>query len=418
METISYPTDGSATIVLQIGGNLKVRGWDRAEIQAEASSKEALRITAEDGRILVRSQGNTRLQLPAGSEIEIASAEGNAHLSELFGTLKIAKIGGNLKLREVGRSDIEKVYGNASVIEGKGDINLGEVYGNLSASHVEGRITATKAIKGNMVLSWIQGASAKALGNTTLSVRAVETENYQIESSGNIHCYLAPASSAAILARSDSCSIRLDLPGRSERLRDNEHRVQFGVGGAAISLSARGYVHIALREPELEKGEDDGYSGDAEELDEINEEINHLIERQMEALEKQINEKLSHIDTDVTADLHTDIDEIVDQARQYSTLAALEAQSQAEAAAQRAQAKLVIKLKNAKNRATAENRSRTGAESRKRRWTGFSPAVPGRERPDETSDEERLMVLKMVEENKISIEEAEQLLAALEGKGD
>jgi hypothetical protein len=48
----------------------------------------------------------------------------------------------------------------------------------------------------------------------------------------------------------------------------------------------------------------------------------------------------------------------------------------------------------------------------------MASAGSGGERPDEASEEERLMVLKMVEENKISIEEAEQLLAALEGRAD
>jgi hypothetical protein len=34
------------------------------------------------------------------------------------------------------------------------------------------------------------------------------------------------------------------------------------------------------------------------------------------------------------------------------------------------------------------------------------------------SDEERLTILRMLEEKKISLEEAEKLLAALEGRGE
>jgi hypothetical protein len=47
---------------------------------------------------------------------------------------------------------------------------------------------------------------------------------------------------------------------------------------------------------------------------------------------------------------------------------------------------------------------------------GWSP--PEAERPAESvSDAERLMILQMLEQQKITIEEAEQLMAALEGKG-
>ena len=47
---------------------------------------------------------------------------------------------------------------------------------------------------------------------------------------------------------------------------------------------------------------------------------------------------------------------------------------------------------------------------------GFPPEPPKPPRPpvEPVSEEERLVILRMVQENKISIEEAERLLAALE----
>jgi ElaB/YqjD/DUF883 family membrane-anchored ribosome-binding protein len=43
------------------------------------------------------------------------------------------------------------------------------------------------------------------------------------------------------------------------------------------------------------------------------------------------------------------------------------------------------------------------------------PMAPPQARPKQASDEERMMVLRMVEQGKLSIEEAEKLLAALNG---
>jgi hypothetical protein len=72
----------------------------------------------------------------------------------------------------------------------------------------------------------------------------------------------------------------------------------------------------------------------------------------------------------------------------------------------------------------AEARARA-AEVRARSWQGkvvvggrtmvnFStPAAP---QGDPISDDERLVILKMLQEKKITLEEAEKLLAALEGK--
>ena len=44
------------------------------------------------------------------------------------------------------------------------------------------------------------------------------------------------------------------------------------------------------------------------------------------------------------------------------------------------------------------------------------PPFPPRPVSDPVSDEERLTILKMLQEKKISLQEAEKLLAALEGK--
>ena len=61
---------------------------------------------------------------------------------------------------------------------------------------------------------------------------------------------------------------------------------------------------------------------------------------------------------------------------------------------------------------------------RRSRWDNIpgvpTPPPPLRPEPESkpVSDEERLMVLRMVQEKKISVEEAEKLLKALEGRHD
>jgi hypothetical protein len=47
-------------------------------------------------------------------------------------------------------------------------------------------------------------------------------------------------------------------------------------------------------------------------------------------------------------------------------------------------------------------------------WDSFSRGVPVSPKP-QASEEERMMILKMLQEKKITAEEAEKLLSALEG---
>jgi hypothetical protein len=76
------------------------------------------------------------------------------------------------------------------------------------------------------------------------------------------------------------------------------------------------------------------------------------------------------------------------------------------------------KLESARRRAELKARSaEMAARDRRRRPEPYEWASPQSETASQpVSDEERLLVLQMLEQQQITIEQAEQLLAALEGR--
>jgi hypothetical protein len=64
----------------------------------------------------------------------------------------------------------------------------------------------------------------------------------------------------------------------------------------------------------------------------------------------------------------------------------------------------------------AEQRGRLNVVVNGRRYMDFGIQSPGKAASEPVSDAERLTILKMLQEKKISLQEAEKLLAALEGK--
>jgi hypothetical protein len=101
---------------------------------------------------------------------------------------------------------------------------------------------------------------------------------------------------------------------------------------------------------------------------------------------------------------------ILEQARRSGERATEKAQEQA----RRAQEKLERKLEAAKRRSEMKDRH---AERRSRRSFNVEIGVQTAEPASEpVSDEERLTILRMLEQKKISLAEADALLDALEGK--
>ena len=84
----------------------------------------------------------------------------------------------------------------------------------------------------------------------------------------------------------------------------------------------------------------------------------------------------------------------------------------------RAQEKMEAKLEAARRRAELKSQAalrRTQAANRRGRVFDWMPQPP--QPPKEVvTDEERLLILRMLEQKKISLSEAEELLSALEGR--
>jgi hypothetical protein len=418
METITFSTASQPVIQLNVNGNSRCSGGDTDEIVIQASTADDVSYRMEGDIIYLTAESNAEITIPAAADLRVGTVQGNGQFKNLSGPLTIQKIGGNLDLYRVGPAVIEKIYGNLTAREISGELTLVAVYGNLSAQNVAGRVQLHDQAKGNLILRGVSGAYATALGSATLTLIPSDSDEYLIEVSGNIYCTIPAEASVEIEAWSGSRQIRVDFPERKEAVRSQDLTLSRHGGESRITVKAKGFVHLSTGIAHADKPDRTGPAFD-ENFGEISEEIHSLIDAQMHNLEQQLNASLSGLpDFSETPEFSEDINQIVEQARQYSTRAALQAQARAQAAAERAQEKLTRKLEKARRKAARQANKTTVRSAQHGAWERGQTTRRTTPGGDQVTDEERLLILKMLEEKKISIEEAEQLLAALEGQAD
>jgi hypothetical protein len=186
-------------------------------------------------------------------------------------------------------------------------------------------------------------------------------------------------------------SIRVDLPGVDGAEEGAARSFTLGEGKATVSLTAGGDVTVTNRADEWES----------------------KVEFDSSAREDVFAPGEF---PGIPADLHERISRRVEEA----TRRALRQTKQAEWQSERVQRKVEVALRRAEEKIrAAERRSthmgvsfgRTGAGSERP-----APPPPPARPSDPVSDEERLTILRMLQEKKISLQDAEKLLAALEGK--
>jgi len=401
-------------------GNLQVKGWDRPEVSVRATPDE-LSLKEQDDIVQISCRGNCTLYLPQGATVHAEKVHGETRFKLLEDQLSIGEALGPVTLRHVAETTIQNCHGDLFAKYLSGDLRAELVLGNAYVREVQGACVIND-IAGNLDLRSVEGdIQVAARGNVRVRLPYLGGKAYQIRAQGNAHVRIPSEANLTLHLECGSNSLSLKLPDQPRQIQTSELDLVLGTGEAEMTISAQGNLYLA-QEDSLEDERDQGYefgdefSGISDHFGEqIAQQIDTQIESQMEALSQQLNVQMEKLSSSMgKSGLSEDeIEQIMSRTRHESERAAERAQERM----RRAQEKMEQKLEAARRRTeqkaqAAERRS----QSRKRSWNfEWAKPQPEPEKP-QVSDDERLMILRMLEQKKISLEEAEQLLSALESR--
>ena len=419
MDKSSVPTSETPRINLNISGNLSVKGWDEREVVVKCSSPDDLSMDVQDDEIKINCTSNGSLRVPYGSVLQASHIKGDATIKALEGEISISQISGNLSLRSVGSANLGTVHGNLVAKNVDGNLDLKKCQGNVSVRDIQGDLMVEESISGNLTLKEIDGnAKVHARGNVSVELDPSPESTYDFQAKGNLTCRL-PADASVKVNITRGSNIRVKIPEVEVQTPiKTPFELLLGDGDAELTMSASGNVTLSSRPPDWDMGEFEVDMGeDFEDMAEsLNEQISLQIEAQMEMMEEELEHQLDTLSFSLekTAMSAEQAERVAERAREASERANQRAQEKIRRAQEKMERKLEAVRRRAEMKARAAERA---ARDRRRRpeppgWTSSPPKTPS----EPVSEEERLMILQLLENGKITTEEAEQLLAALEGK--
>ncbi len=414
-------TSASPLIVLDVSGDLRLKGQDDLTVVAKSDSPEDLALEARDDRVEIRCTSSCNVRVPRAALVEIHSAHGDAVIKGLDGSLSIGTVNGDLELRNVCVTNIGRVNGNLTAKNVDGDLSIDSAVGDVFARRVQGNFNVTGSISGNLNLTDI-GGSAKALanGNIILRLDPAPGHDYEFNCTGNIFCRLSSDASVEISVPK-AAQVMVDLPGiHASAPVQTPYALTIGEGDAKVTLSANGNVVLDTHAPDWDM-EDFDIDTNAEVegmADAVSQQINQQVESQVRMIEDQLNAQLSSLTMRLSAAKLTEDQarRIEDRAREAGERATERAQERVRRAQERMEQKMAAAQRKMEYRAQAmERASRHG-----RHPVGLGvltfPGAPNPPTPsgEPVNEEERLMILRMLEQKQITMDEAEKLLTALE----
>ena len=377
----NIPLDGIRQVNINlVQGDLQIIGWDRAELVAKCS-QDALSVHSHADELDLECEDDLALYVAAGMEVHVLEVEGDCDVRALEGNLRLRKLDGDCQLRNVGNVQIDDLDGDLSVRNCAGGIKVLRAAGDATFKDVGG--DAHIDLDGDLTVRGLECSLwAHAGGDAALYLRPNPNSNIYLLADGDILANVPARLEATLSLKAGSDGdIRVDMPGVVAQESGTERKAVLGSGQVPVTLEAGGELIVTSRDDPA------GFAGPG---------VNH---------------------DGLTGDLEERIQRITEEATQKAMQATAMAGGLSEliqARVERAMRKVEDKMK------TAEQRARhSGVGIR----PGPKPPVPpqsfGQATPPAqlVGEQERLAILRMLQDKKITVEDAERLLNALEGKG-
>jgi DUF4097 and DUF4098 domain-containing protein YvlB len=402
-------------------GDLDVNGGREGEVAVKVyGSEEDLEVQSQDDEITIRSNARCKIGCPQGTILTLEAVHGDARVRRIDGPITAGRLYGDSLFKDVGATTVgsasgdvrvrtangnlqldqasgdvlvRSVDGDVRVIQVSGDLSVRGVKGSLSCDTVSGDfsvrgvegLVGCDSVSGDLSAAYLEGGlEVVAAGDASLKSDFTPGCTYRISASGNVSAKF-PANANARFQVTATGNIRHKVDwSEVTELTGTALTGRVGDGEANVEITSSG--NVTLRSRDEAKEFIFGFESEDVELDVELESMAEEIERsiqvhmvQMDRLNEQIEAELGRIDN---VAIHRKV--------QAAT-------RKAERAAERAQLK---------------------ADRAQRRWQRMGPqpaTPPKRPKTDPVTEEERLMILRMIQEGKISTDEAARLLEALEG---
>jgi DUF4097 and DUF4098 domain-containing protein YvlB len=430
MEKLRFQTGQRLELHLRYaGGDAAVKGWDEAmvEVTLDGSLDQC---TAEQ-------EGDT---LTIESHVPLSIAV------PMEAVVRVGRVSGDLLLQHLdGEVSIEDASGDVSWRSGKAALSLQEVHGRLAVDHLDGPLSVGQA-HADVLLTRVLSADlgvvhggVHARGMGELKAGSVSGDVQASEISGPVALEEGRGDFRGkdLTGGMDLRRVRGDLwlktpltPGMSYRAQaDGSIVARFPEDvSARFDLQAKGSISAQL--PQVEKQETGiviGQAGNGEAVVELraNGHLSVRLRQQVGNGEAETGASWGSLAAQIEAEIaehlgKMDIDAVTRRAIDKATRKAEEEVRHAEHRWEKEARRVEERARRASERAArAADRAQTRTGRHAHRW-GFpfssgasSPASAGA-RSVHVSADDQLSVLKMLQEGKISVEQAENLLKALE----
>lgn len=413
MWTQTVETTHSPTIVVEeCLGDLSVQGADEPRLTLSLrDGTDALSLRREGETVVLSLLADAHMVCPRGARLTLTAVRGDLRVRDVSGPLTVGAVSGDGRWRGVGPLTVGEIYGDLSLHGAAGEVRIREVFGDARIQEVDGPLSV-RAVRGDLRAAGLRGGAAVESVGADLRLHPPYLPgmayHFGVGSTARI---VVPADASVRFTLRAGGRIRSTVPGLSLAETGGLMAGALGSGEALLGVTAGSHIFLVP-----ETGEEAEWGAWVTGIEDIGAVIEARVTEAMALLEARLEETLRSVDSE---EIRRRVERAAERARQaaerYAREAGEAARREAERARREAERTRREAAREAERARREAERARMQAERAERRWQRASGRRPEPARTAAT-EAEILRVLRLVEEGKLTPEQAADLIAALEGR--
>jgi hypothetical protein len=343
-----------------VEGDLRLVGWDNEEILVRGDEK-AVSFQQDGNDINISCRNDLTLNVPNNSQIYIQNVIGDTSVRGVGGDFEADLLNGDVAIRDAGKVTLGAVGSDFSLRGAQGDVHVKSVGGDASLRDVNGSLTLD-SISDDLAIRGVGGnLKVDVDADVVIHLEPKPEQDYSVVAGDDIMLVLPEDANATLTLSADR--IAVNFPG-VEAGNETSKVVTLGDGAAKISLNAGSRILVSRAKGAADSADEFGnFAGMMFDWGSWGREVG----QEWENIGRDWGDRISR---------------------------------QAQDAAQRVERKM---------------RRAAGRRNARMKFAWDFDNMPKAPKREPVSEEERMVILRMLAEKKITSEEAEQLLSALEG---
>lgn len=361
-------------LIENIGGDLSLVAWEGEDILLKGDDDE-MHVKASGEQVTISCDDDLSLRVPKLASVFIKNISGDASIRGVMGNIELKEIEGDLSIRDVNSVAIDTIQSDFSLRGAKGHLSVKSAHSDVSIRDVDGNVSL-ESVADDLAIRDVRGnISANVAEDVVFYLNPQPGMAYAITAGDDILLVMPPKANATLTLNADE--IDVEWKGVANEEDATSRVITLGDGSAAITLNAGGDIRITHQSDAGDSAEDFGnFAGIGMDWSGFGERISRQVEQSLRRASKQADDAMRRAD---------------------------EARSRAEETRRRFEEGVERRTKGKVNVGVG-----------RWNWDLSSKGVPMPPKP-QVSEEERMAILKMLQEKKITAEEADSLLSAMEG---